>query len=163
MYKRQLAAIALTVCTTLLIKTGRVRYAWVTGVPLAWDATVTLTASWQKVFSDSPTLGFFAQRARYQEALDAGKVLAPAKSLEAMQTVVTNSIVDGVLAAFFALLVVIVIADAVRVWIQALRSPAPLPTTEAPHTESLITAPSGLLGGVGEDRRELAGTGRRTH
>jgi carbon starvation protein len=158
-----LAAIALTVCTTLLIKTGRVKWAWVTGIPLAWDATVTLTASWQKVFSDSPTLGFFAQRARYQEALDAGKVLAPAKSLEAMQTVVTNSIVDGVLAAFFALLVVIVIADAVRVWIRAVRSPVPLPTTEAPHTESLITAPSGLLGGVGEDRRELAETGRRTH
>ena len=109
-----LAAIALTVCTTLLIKTGKVKWAWVTGIPLAWDATVTLTASWQKVFSDSPTLGFFAQRARYQEALDAGKVLAPAKSLQAMQTVVTNSIVDGVLAAFFALLVVIVIADAVR-------------------------------------------------
>ena len=158
-----LAAIALAVCTTLLIKTGKVKWAWVTGIPLAWDATVTLTASWQKVFSDSPTLGFFAQRARYQEALDAGKVLAPAKSLQAMQTVVTNSIVDGVLAAFFALLVVIVIADAVRVWIRALRSPAPLPTTEAPHTESLITAPSGLLGGGGEDRRELAGTGRRTH
>jgi carbon starvation protein len=158
-----LAAIALTVCTTLLIKHGKLKWAWVTGIPLAWDATVTLTASWQKVFSDSPTLGFFAQRARYQEALDAGKVLAPAKSLEAMQTVVTNSIVDGVLAAFFALLVVIVIADAVRVWIQALRSPAPLSTTEAPHTESLITAPSGLLGGVGEDRRELAATGRRTH
>ena len=53
-----LAAIALTVCTTLLIKTGRVKWAWVTGIPLAWDATVTLTASWQKVFSDSPTLGF---------------------------------------------------------------------------------------------------------
>ena len=158
-----LAAIALTVCTTLLIKHGKLKWAWVTGLPLAWDATVTLTASWQKVFSDSPTLGFFAQRARYQEALDAGKVLAPAKSLEAMQTVVTNSIVDGVLAAFFALLVVIIIADAVRVWIQALRSPAPLSTTEAPHTESLITAPSGLLGGVGEDRRELAATGRRTH
>jgi carbon starvation protein len=157
-----LAAIALTVCTTLLIKHGKLKWAWVTGIPLAWDATVTLTASWQKVFSDSPTLGFFAQRARYQEALDAGKVLAPAKSLEAMQTVVTNSIVDGILAAFFALLVVIIIADAVRVWIRALRSPAPLPTTEAPHTESLITAPSGLLGGVGEDRRELAGTGRRT-
>jgi len=157
-----LAAIALTVCTTLLIKHGKLKWAWVTGIPLAWDATVTLTASWQKVFSDSPTLGFFAQRARYQEALDAGKVLAPAKSLEAMQTVVTNSIVDGILAAFFALLVVIIIADAVRVWIRALRSPAPLPTTEAPHTESLITAPSGLLGGAGEDRRELAGTGRRT-
>ena len=87
-----------------------------------------MTASWQKVFSDVPALGFFAQRARYQEALEAGKVLPPAKSLEDMQAVVTNSTVDGVLAAFFAILVVIVIADAARVWIRALRSPTPLPT-----------------------------------
>jgi carbon starvation protein len=156
-----LAAIALAVCTTLLIKAGKVKYAWVTGIPLVWDATVTLTASWQKVFSDVPTLGFFAQRARYQNALEAGKVLLPAKSLEDMQTVVTNSTVDGVLAAFFAILVVIVIVDAARVWIRALRSPTPLPTTEVPHTESLITAPSGLRGGAGEDRREPAGAGRR--
>jgi carbon starvation protein len=157
-----LAAIALAVCTTLLIKAGKAKYAWVTGIPLIWDATVTLTASWQKVFSDSPTLGFFAQRARYQEALDAGRVLAPAKSLEDMRAVVTNSTVDGVLAAFFALLVVIVLADAARVWIRALRSPEPLPTTEVPHTESLITAPSGLRGGGGEDRREPVETGRRS-
>jgi carbon starvation protein len=156
-----LAAIALAVCTTLLIKAGKVKYAWVTGIPLVWDATVTLTASWQKVFSDVPTLGFFAQRARYQNALEAGKVLPPAKSLEDMQTVVTNSTVDGVLAAFFAILVVIVIVDAARVWIRALRSPTPLPTTEVPHTESLITAPSGLRGGAGEDRREPAGAGRQ--
>jgi carbon starvation protein len=158
-----LAAIALTVATTLLIKHGKVRYAWVTGIPLAWDATVTLTASWQKVFSDVPTLGFFAQRDRYHEALDAGKVLPPAKSLEDMQSVVTNSTVDGILAAFFAILVVIIIADAARVWIRALRSPTPLPNTEVGHTESLITAPSGLLGGNGEDRRELVETGRRAH
>jgi carbon starvation protein len=157
-----LAAIALAVCTTLLIKAGKAKYAWVTGIPLIWDATVTLTASWQKVFSDSPTLGFFAQRARYQEALDAGRVLAPAKSLEDMRAVVTNSTVDGVLAAFFALLVVIVLADAARVWIRALRSPEPLPTTEVPHTESLITAPSGLRGGGGEDRREPVETGGRS-
>jgi len=158
-----LAAIALAVATTLLIKHGKVKYAWVTGIPLAWDAVVTLTASWQKVFSGAPTLGFFAQRSRYQEALAAGEVLPPAKSLEDMQTVVTNSTVDGILAAFFAILVVIIIADAARVWIRALRSPTPLPTTEAPHTESMITAPSGLLGGNGEDRRELAGTGRWAH
>jgi carbon starvation protein len=157
-----LAAIALAVCTTLLIKAGKVKYAWVTGIPLLWDATVTLTASWQKVFSDSPTLGFFAQRARYQEALDAGRVLAPAKSLEDMRAVVTNSTVDGVLAAFFALLVVIVLVDAARVWVRALRSPEPLPTTEVPHTESLITAPSGLRGGGGEDRREPVETGGRS-
>jgi carbon starvation protein len=52
---------------------------------------------------------------------------------------------------------------AVRVWIRALRSPTPLPTTEEPHVESLISAPDGLLGGAGEDRREIAVTGRRAH
>ncbi len=62
-----LAAVALTVCTTLLIKSGRLKWAWVTGIPLAWDAAVTLTASYQKVFSDNPKLGFFAQRDTFQD------------------------------------------------------------------------------------------------
>jgi carbon starvation protein len=72
---------------------------------MRWDVVVTLTASWQKVFSDAPTLGFSTERSRHQEALAAGKVLPPAKSLEDMQSVVTNSTVDGILAAFFAILV----------------------------------------------------------
>jgi carbon starvation protein len=158
-----LAAIALAVATTILIKQGKLKYAWVTGIPLAWDAAVTLTASWQKVFSDTPAIGFFAQRARYQDALDAGTVLPPAKSVDDMQAVVTNSTVDGILAAFFAILVVIILVDSAWTWSRALRSRVPLPTTEEPHTPSLITEPSGLLGGVAEDRRELARTGRRAH
>jgi hypothetical protein len=76
-----LAAVALTVGTTILIKSGRLKWAWVTALPLAWDATVTLTASWQKVFSDNPKLGFFAQRDAFQEALDNGEVLAPAQNI----------------------------------------------------------------------------------
>ena len=40
-----LAAVALTVGTTILIKMGKLRYAWVTALPLLWDASVTLRAS----------------------------------------------------------------------------------------------------------------------
>ncbi|GAA3224688.1 carbon starvation CstA family protein [Actinocorallia longicatena] len=139
-----LAAIALAVCTTLLIKTGRAKYAWITAIPLAWDAVVTLTASWQKVFSDDVKVGFFAQRALYQDALDAGKTsLGNAKTTGQMEQVVTNATVDGVLAAFFALCVIVVLADAVRVWIGALRRPAP--TTEDPYVESKLWAPAGLI------------------
>ncbi len=50
-----LAAIALTVGTVVLIKRAELKWAWITGVPLAWDAAVTLTASYQKVFSADPT------------------------------------------------------------------------------------------------------------
>jgi carbon starvation protein len=153
-----LAAVALTVATTLLIKSGRLKWAWVTGVPLAWDAAVTLTASYQKVFSDDPKIGFFAQRDSYKEALDAGEVLAPATSEAAMQKIVTNSTVDGVLAALFAVLIVVVILDASRVWFKAIRAREPLPSTEAPAVPARIIAPAGLFW-TDEDRALLAEAG----
>ncbi|GAA0938819.1 carbon starvation CstA family protein [Nonomuraea longicatena] len=140
-----LAAVALTVATTLLIKSGRLKWAWVTGIPLAWDVAVTLTASYQKVFSSDPVLGFFAQRDRFQSALDEGRLLAPAKTVGEMRQIVVNSTVTGVLAALFALLVIIVIVDALRVWISAIRTSEPLPDTEAPFVESKLVAPSGLV------------------
>ncbi|MFF9621516.1 carbon starvation CstA family protein [Streptomyces griseosporeus] len=140
-----LAAIALAVCTTLLVKSGRLKWAWVTGIPLVWDATVTLTASWQKVFSGDPKVGFFTQRRIFREAIEDGKVLPPAKTMDDMHTVVTNSTVDGVLSAVLALLVVIVIADALRVCVRHLRRPALSTLSEAPYVESRLVAPAGLI------------------
>jgi carbon starvation protein len=136
-----LAAIALAVCTTLLIKSGRAKYAWVTIVPLIWDAAVTLTASWQKIFSDDVKVGFFAQRRLYQDALDAGKTsLGSAKTTDQMHQVVTNATVDGVLTILFASMVVIVIVDASRVWFKAWRQRGgePLPSTEDPYVETQL-------------------------
>jgi carbon starvation protein len=150
-----LAAVALTVCTTLLIKSGRLKWAWVTGIPLAWDVAVTLTASYQKVFSDDPKLGFFAQRDKFQAGIDADKVLPPATSPEAMQKIVTNSTVDGILAALFAVLIIVVILDAARVWIKAIRAREPLPDTEVPPEPTSIVAPAGLFW-TEEDRALLA-------
>ncbi|MCL6672251.1 carbon starvation protein A [Streptomyces panaciradicis] len=140
-----LAAIALAVCTTVLIKSGRLRWAWVTGVPLAWVTAVTFTAGWQKIFSGDSKVGFFAQRAKYADALHAGQVLPPAKSLDDMHTVVTNSTVDGVLIGLFLLLVAAVIANAALVCVRAVRRPGALPTTEAPYVESRIDATPELV------------------
>lgn len=149
-----LGAVALTVATTLLIKSGRLKWAWVTGVPLAWVAVVTLTASWQKVFSADPKLGFFTQRARYADALDQGQVLAPATSVGDMHSIVINSTVDGILAAVFAILVIVVIADAARIWVKAIRAKGPLPSTESAFVESTIVAPAGLIP-TADERRQL--------
>jgi carbon starvation protein len=136
-----LAAIALAVCTTVLVKSGKLRWAWVTGVPLAWVVAITFTAGWQKIFSDDPRVGFFAQRAKYADGIDAGQVLAPAKTLDDMHTVVTNSTVDGALIAVFLLLVVVVIVNAGVVCVRAVRAPGTLPTTEAPYVVSRIDVP----------------------
>ena len=156
-----LAAIALAVVTTLLIKHGKLRWAWVTGIPLAWDAVVTLTASWQKVFSDDPKLGFLAQRARFQDALDEGTVLAPAKDLDQMSTVVTNATVNGFLAFFFGLLVIIILLDATRVSIASIRlqrAGGVVPTTETPYVPSRIVAPAGLVA-TADEKRAMAAAG----
>ena len=162
-----LAAVALTVATTILIKSGRVRWAWVTAVPLAWDVAVTLSASWYKIFSSDPLIGFFAQRDKYQAALDAGKVIPPAKSIDDVGQIVTNSTVDGVLSILFALLIIVVIVDAVRVWAQTLGGGREPVLAEAPAEPSRLWAPSGLFP-TAEDRArqgerrepQVVGTGR---
>lgn len=140
-----LAAVALTVATTILIKSGRLKWAWVTAIPLAWDATVTLTASAYKVFSVNDKVGFFEQWRNYRKAIDAGEILPPAKTMDDMQSIVNNSLVDGILAAFFAIMVIVVIADAARIWIKVIRTREPLATTETPPEPSRIWAPSGLF------------------
>jgi carbon starvation protein len=155
-----LAAIALAVATTILVKSGRLKWAWITAIPLAWDAAVTLTASWQKIFSDDPKIGFFAQRAKFSEALDTGEVLPPAKDLDDMSTIVTNSTVDGVLAAVFASLVILVIGNAALVCWRAIRAPEPLPTTEAPWVESKLVAPAGLIPTAEEKEAMAAAAGK---
>ncbi|MBT2527597.1 carbon starvation protein A [Streptomyces sp. ISL-99] len=153
-----LAAVALAVCTTLLVKSGRLKWAWVTAVPLAWDVAVTLTASWQKIFSDDVKVGFFAQRDKYQAGIDAGQVLPPAKNMDQMHTVVTNSTVDGVLCALFATLIVVVLADAGRVCLKAIREPESVKLHEAPYVESKLVAPASIIA-TKEEKAELVAAG----
>jgi carbon starvation protein len=151
-----LAAIALTVATTLFVRSGRARWAWVTGVPLAWDVAVTFTATWQKAFSDDPRLGFFAQRDRYAAALDDGKLLAPARTAGDMHKIVQNSTVDGVLALTFGLLVLVVLADATRVCLRAVLARTPTPTTETAYVASRLVVPTGLFAGQPAGRGSAA-------
>jgi carbon starvation protein len=58
---QMLAAIALCVATTVLVKSGKMRYAWVTGLPLVWLVTITSTAAWEKLFSTETRVGFLAR------------------------------------------------------------------------------------------------------
>jgi carbon starvation protein len=149
-----LAAIALTLCTVLLIKHGKLRYAWVTAVPLVWDLVVTMTASYQKVFSDNPAIGYFAQRQRYADAQAAGELLAPAQDQAQMDQIIFNSTLNGILQSFFALLVVVVVIHSVVVIVRAVRA-GQLPTTEEPATPSRLVEPSGFIP-TAEERRAIA-------
>ncbi|NED62460.1 carbon starvation protein A, partial [Streptomyces sp. SID10244] len=63
-----LAAVALTVVTVVLFKRGQVKWAWIPGVPLIWDLVVTMSASWQKIFSDNPSIGYWSQHKAFVDA-----------------------------------------------------------------------------------------------
>jgi carbon starvation protein len=131
-----LAAVALTVGTTILIKMGKLRYAWVTALPLAWDAAVTLTASYQKIFSPDPLLGFFAQRSAAIEAARNNELFGNAETQADVQQIIVNTTIDGILSIIFALMIIIVIADAARVWFGLVRGTKEPELSEAPWQES---------------------------
>jgi carbon starvation protein len=103
---QMLAAIALVLCTVVLFKMKRERYAWVTILPATWLVACTVTAGVEKVFSPNPAIGFVAHALRFGSAMAAGTVLAPAKTMQQMGQIVFNDYVDATLAGVFAALVV---------------------------------------------------------
>ena len=107
---QMLAAIALTLCTVVLYKMKRERWAWVTIVPTVWLVVCTVTAGLEKVFSPNPKIGFLSHAAKFSQALANQQVLAPAKSLEEMSRVIFNDYLDAALAALAVSIVVVMVA-----------------------------------------------------
>ena len=103
---QMLAGVALIMCTVVLFKMKRQQYAWVTILPAIWLLICTLTAGLQKVFHDSPAIGFLAQAKKFGAAIADGKVLGPAKTMDQMNQIVFNAYVDATLAFGFVLVVV---------------------------------------------------------
>jgi carbon starvation protein len=124
-----LAAVALCVATTILIKMGRQRYAWVTLAPLAWLIVVTMTAGWQKVFSADPKLGFLAHAAS----------LVGASTPNATR-LIFNDRLNAVVALFFMGVVAMLVFTSAREWWLVLSRRKPAVVHEAPFVESGLVA-----------------------
>ncbi|MEO8602173.1 MAG: carbon starvation CstA family protein [bacterium] len=118
-----LAAIALCVATTFLIRDGRARYVWTTMLPLAWLLAVTMTAGYQKVLSDDPTLGFLAQAGKLSAALDAGTIAA--EKIRDTHSQIFNLRLDAALTTLFMALVGLIVVEAARVWYRVIGGRAP--------------------------------------
>ncbi|THJ65066.1 carbon starvation protein A [Arthrobacter echini] len=140
-----LAAIALAVCMAICAKRGLFRVLWIPALPLAFAAVVTITASFLKIFSPVPAIGYWAQNAAFRDALDAGEQsFGTAQSVEAMEAVVRNTVIQGTLSIVFVVLSIIVIASAIIATIKAYRNGGGTETEDAP-VASRIFAPSGLV------------------
>ena len=107
-----LAAVALSVGTTLIIRSGKARYAWVTLLPLAWLLIITTSASWQKIFHTDPHIGFLSHRASVAAEI-ASALVDPAKG----QRMMLNDTVDAALCGIFLVVTWAVVASSLRVWL----------------------------------------------
>src|SRR5947207_3749286 len=127
-----LAAVALCVGTTIIIKMGKARYAWVTIVPLVWLVVVTMTAGWEKMFSADPKLGFLSHAGLLTAQVATGVIPAGVHSLADAKRLILNDYVDAAVAAFFLLSVVVILAASAHEWFTVLTGRKVGRTTEVP-------------------------------
>lgn len=152
-----LAAIALSVCLAIAAKKGSFKFLWIVALPMAFAAVVTITASYQKIFSSTPAVGYFANNAAFSKALEEGKTsFGTAKTVPAMEAVIRNTAIQGWLSVIFVVLSIIVITTALIATSKAFRNAkAGLATTsnEDPALPSRVFAPAGPV--PTESEREL--------
>jgi carbon starvation protein len=122
-----LAAVALCVATTVLVKMGKGRYSWVPVIPLVWLTAATLTAGWQKVFSPDPKLGFLSH----------AETLVGSTNPNAARMILNDRIDAGLALFFMAVVVVVILASAREWWLVAARKKAPS-VNEAPYVKSQL-------------------------
>jgi len=133
---QMLAAIALCIATGILVKSGKLKYAWVTALPLLWLVIITTTASYQKVFSTDVRVGFLAAADDLATKLYSG-VLPPEKAAVAPQ-LIFNQHLDAYLTLFFVVVLWVVIADMLRLCMRYLAGKPVRKLSEVPHEPSRL-------------------------
>ncbi|WP_104166982.1 carbon starvation CstA family protein [Arthrobacter sp. SX1312] len=140
-----LAAIALAVCMAICAKRGYFKFLWIPALPLAFAAVVTITASFLKIFSPVPAIGYWAQHRAFRDALAAGEEsFGAAQTVAAMEAVVRNTFIQGTLSIVFVVLAIIVITTSIIATIKAYRHGGGADAEDAP-VASRVFAPAGLI------------------
>lgn len=138
-----LAAVALAVCLAIAANKGKFKYLWIIALPLAFDLVVTVVGSWQKIFSSNPKVGYWANHFAFKEALNSGaESFGAAKTPEAIEAVVRNTMVQGTLSIIFVLLALVVVVMAIIEVIRSYQGHTK-ESCEDPYVESRLFAPAG--------------------
>jgi carbon starvation protein len=126
-----LAAVALCVATTIIVKMGRARYMWVTLLPLSWLVAVTFTASWQKIFHPNPLIGLLSH---------ANQLLATKPVPADLARKVFNDRLDAAVAGFLLIMVAAIVAESALQWVSVISGRRTAATREAPFVATRYAA-----------------------
>ncbi|MGZ8919068.1 MAG: carbon starvation CstA family protein, partial [Methylobacter sp.] len=133
---QMLAAIALCVGTGILFKSGKSKYALVTGLPLLWLIIITSTAAWEKITSDDTRIGFFAAANDLVVKLAAGAL--PSERANIAPQLIFNLQLDAGLTLFFVILLWLIVFDMLRMCCYYIVGKTVPPATESPYTASRL-------------------------
>lgn len=133
---QMLAAIALCVATAILVKSGKLKFAWITGLPLAWLVTITTSASYQKIFSEDVRVGFFAAANDLSAKLASGAL--PADKASVAPQLIFNQHLDAYLTLFFVVVLWVVVLDMLYVSWRYLNTKVVLPSSETPYVATQL-------------------------
>lgn len=133
---QMLAAIALCVATSILVKSGKAKYAWVTGLPLTWLVIITTTAAYEKIFSSDIRVGFFAAANDLSAKLVTG--VLPADKAAVAPQLIFNQHLDAYLTMFFVVVLWVVIIDTFNICLRQLQGKATLPSSETAYVKTAL-------------------------
>lgn len=145
---QMLAAVALILCTVVIFRMKRERYAWVTILPAAWLIVCTLTAGLQKIVHPDPAIGFLSHASRFSDALSRGEVLAPARDPGQMSQIIWNDRIDAALSVLFVLVVVSILYYGIRSCFEAYRADRWTAQESTSHTMPLEDEASAAVSGM---------------
>lgn len=131
-----LAAIALCVATTIILKMHGAKYMGITVVPLVWLVAVTYTGAWQKIFSPLPRIGFLSQADQLQSLIDSGKLTA--SRVVEIQTLIFNNRLDAAVCGVFLILVTAILLDSLWLWAGILCGTREAKVSESPFVVSRL-------------------------
>ncbi len=135
-----LAAIALCVGTTVIIKMGKAKYSFITLIPLTWLSIVALTGGWEKIFSSDIKIGFLSHATSLANIVAGGGLPVGAKTAADAARMIFNDRLDSAVVAVFMISVVVILVDSARVWIGVISGNVPYVSSEVPFTARAVSA-----------------------
>ncbi len=136
-----IAAVALGLCVVMVVRKGYTKYVWIPAIPFVFDTAVTFTASWQKIFSTDPKVGYWQQ---WRDARALLATLSDPEAVAVQNAIVRNTLIQGTLSIVFLVTVAFVFVCAgVRIW-RTLKTQH-FTSSEDPHQESNFYAPETMV------------------
>ena len=136
-----IAAVALLVVTVMVVRKGYAKWAWIPAIPLVFDTAVTFVASWQKIFSSDPLVGYFQQHRNALAKLD---TLTDPAAIDVQRAIVRNTMIQGTLSVVFLVMVAFIMVCALIRIVHTIRT-GDTTTSEDPYQESNFYAPETMV------------------